>query len=328
MRIFGARDWLSREPVRLVFLVLFLGFLFSFPFWASRYWVDVGFYVGLYALLGLGLNVILGEVGLFNLGHAAFWAIGAYVTAILNTRFGVPTLVLLPLSALAAALCAWIVSSPIIHLRGDYLCIVTIALGEIVRLVLINNPGGLTGGPNGVVGIARPIFLGRVIRTPTDFFFLVWAVVAVCAFGLWQLQRSRIGRAWNYIREDEIAAEAMGVDVRALKLLAFVIGAAIAGLAGNIFAAKMRMVSPDSFTFLESSLIFCIVLLGGMGSIPGTILGALLVVLFPEVFRPVAQYRMLFFGLALAATMYFRPGGLWPRRRATEFLLLKRALRP
>jgi len=309
---------LSR-PARMVLLLGSMALLVSFPFWASRYWVDVGFYVGLYALLGLGLNVILGEVGLFNLGHAAFWAIGAYTTAILNVRFGLPTLALLPISALVAAGCAWLVSSPIIHLRGDYLCIVTIALGEIVRLVLINNPGGLTGGPNGVIGIARPAIFGHTIRTPMDFYFLVWAIVALCAFGLRQLQRSRIGRAWNYIREDEIAAAAMGVDVRALKLLAFVIGAGLAGMAGNIFAAKMRMVSPDSFTFMESCLIFVVVLLGGMGSIPGTILGAALVVLFPEIFRPVAQYRMLFFGLALAATMYFRPGGLWPRRRTVEF---------
>jgi len=275
--------------------------------------------VGLYALLGLGLNVILGEVGLFNLGHAAFWAIGAYTTAILNVRFGLPTLALLPVSALVAAGCAWLVSSPIIHLRGDYLCIVTIALGEIVRLVLINNPGGFTGGPNGVIGITRPAIFGHTIRTPMDFYFLVWVLVALCAFGLRQLQRSRIGRAWNYIREDEIAAAAMGVDVRALKLLAFVIGASLAGMAGNVFAAKMRMVSPDSFTFMESCLMFVAVLLGGMGSIPGTIFGAALVVLFPEIFRPVAQYRMLFFGLALAATMYFRPGGIWPRRRTMEF---------
>ena len=321
MNLLRLKNFAAHKPVRVALLFLAFGFLVSFPFWASRYWVDVGFYVGLYALLGLGLNVILGEVGLFNLGHAAFWAIGAYATAILNVRFGLPTLALLPISALVAAGCAWLVSSPIIHLRGDYLCIVTIALGEIVRLVLINNPGGLTGGPNGVVGIARPTFLGHVIRTPMDFYFLVWAVVAVCALALRQLQRSRIGRAWNYIREDEIAAESMGVDVRALKLLAFVLGAGLAGLAGNIFAAKMRMVSPDSFTFMESCLMFCIVLLGGMGSVPGTIVGAALVVLFPEVFRPVAQYRLLFFGLALAATMYFRPGGLWPRRRAVEFLV-------
>lgn len=302
------------------FFPLGLAFLLSFPVWASRYWVDVGFYVGLYALLGLGLNVILGEVGLFNLGHAAFWAIGAYATAILNTRFGLPTLALLPVSALLAAGLAWLIAFPIIHLRGDYLCIVTIALGEIVRLALINNPGGLTGGPNGIGGIARPMIASHVIRTPVDFYFFIWALVFLCALGLRQLQCSRIGRAWNYIREDELAAGVMGVDVRALKLLAFVIGAGLAGLAGNVFAAKMRMVSPDSFTFLESALMFCIVLLGGMGSIPGTILGAALVVVFPEIFRPVAQYRLLFFGLALVATMYFRPGGIWPRRR-TEFFL-------
>ncbi|MGQ9699526.1 MAG: branched-chain amino acid ABC transporter permease [Candidatus Bipolaricaulaceae bacterium] len=190
-----------------------------------------------------------------------------------------------------------------------------------MRLVLINNPGGLTGGPNGAVGIDRPPIFARVIRTPMDFYSLVWVLVALCALALRHLQRSRIGRAWNYIREDELAAEAMGVNVRALKLLAFVLGASLAGLAGNVFAAKMRMVSPDSFAFMESCLMFCIVLLGGMGSIPGTIVGAAFVVLFPEIFRPLVQYRLLFFGLALAATMYFRPGGLWPRRRATEFLL-------
>lgn len=315
------KGWFGKRAARWGLEIGVYVFLLSFPFWASRYWVDVGFYVGMYSLLGLGLNIILGEVGLFNLGHAAFWAFGAYTTAILNVRFDLPVLALLPVSALVAAGSAWLISFPIIHLRGDYLCIVTIALGEIVRLVLINNPGGLTGGPNGVVGIDRPSIFAHVIRTPMDFYFLVWALVALCALALRQLQRSRIGRAWNYIREDELAAEAMGVNVRALKLLAFMLGASLAGLAGNVFAAKMRMVSPDSFTFMESCLIFSVVLLGGMGSIPGTILGAALVVLFPEIFRPLAQYRLLFFGLALAATMYFRPGGLWPRKRTMEFLL-------
>ncbi|MBC7099693.1 branched-chain amino acid ABC transporter permease [Candidatus Bipolaricaulota bacterium] len=290
--------------------------LVVFPFLTSAYWTDVAFYLGLYTLLGLSLNIILGEVGLFNLGHAAFWAVGAYATAILNTRFGIPVLALLPVSALVTAGFAWLVSSPIIHLRGDYLCIVTIALGEIVRLTLNNDPGGVTGGPNGVFGIDRPALGSLVINTPVEFYFLVWVIVLLCVWGLLRLQNSRIGRAWNYIREDELAAESMGVDVRALKLLAFMLGAGMAGMAGNLYAAKMMVVSPESFTFMESCLVFMIVLLGGMGSVPGTLLGALVVSLFPELFRPLAKYRMLIFGVALVAVMYLRPAGMWPRRRA------------
>jgi len=315
---------LNAPGVRYVATALGLVVLVAFPFLTSDYWTDVAFYLGLYTLLGLSLNIILGEVGLFNLGHAAFWAVGAYTTAILNTRFGIPVLALLPVSALITAGFAWLVTSPIIHLRGDYLCIVTIALGEIVRLTLNNDPGGLTGGPNGVFGIDRPAIGSLVINTPTEFYFLVWVIVLLCAWGLLRLQNSRIGRAWNYIREDELAAESMGVDVRALKLLAFTLGAALAGVAGNLYAAKMMVVSPESFTFMESCLVFMIVLLGGMGSVPGTLLGAVVVSLFPELFRPLAKYRMLIFGIALVAVMYFKPAGMWPRRRVTFKSIIRR----
>ncbi len=306
---------LDSKSVRWTLIVAALLVLVLFPFMSSNYWVDVAFYLGLYVLLGLSLNIILGEVGLFNLGHAAFWAIGAYATAILNTEFGIPVLVLLPVSAIVAGGFAWLVSSPIIHLRGDYLCIVTIALGEIVRLALNNDPGGLTGGPNGVFGIDRPAIGGLVINTPIEFYFLIWILVLISAFALVRLQHSRIGRAWNYIRGDELAAEAMGINVRSLKLLAFVLGAGLAGVAGNIYAGKMMVVSPDSFTFMESCMFFAIVLLGGMGSVPGTFLGAVVVVLLPEIFRPLATYRMLIFGLAMVVVMYLKPGGMLPRRR-------------
>lgn len=304
-------------------ICLALVVLIIFPLISSNYWIDVAFYLGIYTLLGLSLNTILGEVGLFNLGHAAFWATGAYVTAILNTKFGIPILVLLPVSAIASGVFAWLVSSPIIHLRGDYLCIVTIALGEIVRLALLNNPWGITGGPNGIPGIERPSVGGFVINTPTEFYFFIWVVVLISAIGLIRLQRCRIGRAWNYIRGDELAAEAMGVNVRSLKLLAFVLGAGLAGIAGNIYAGKMMVISPDSFTFMESCMLFVIVLLGGMGSVPGTFLGAVVVVLFPEIFRPLATYRMLIFGLAMIAVMYLKPGGMLPRKR----LILKSAIK-
>jgi len=299
----------------VIFIIVAVA-LCIFPFVASTYLVDVVFFFGIYTLLGLSLNIILGEVGLFDLGHAAFYAVGAYTTAILNTRLGIPIFVLLPISGIAAAAFAWLVCSPIIHLRGDYLCIVTIGMGEIVRIALLNDPGGLTGGPNGVFGIERPILGGPlVIESSIAFYFLIWIIVGLSIFALVRLQNSRIGRAWNCIREDEVAAEATGIDVRSLKLLCFILGAGLAGIAGNVYASKMMCVSPESFTFMDSCMYFCIVLLGGSGSIPGTIIGAGAISLFPEIFRSLAKYRMLFFGVAMVAMMYFRPGGLWPRKR-------------
>jgi len=308
--------------------IIILITLFSlFPLTGNNYFIDVAFFFGIYALLGLSLNVVLGEVGLFDLGHMGFMAIGAYTTAILNTNFSIPIIILLPISGLAAAGFAYLVCSPIIHLRGDYLCIVTIGMGEIVRLTLNNNPFGITGGPNGVFGIDFPS-LGSffIINNSTKFYFFIWIVVGLTIIALINLQRSRIGRAWNCIREDEIAAEATGIDVRYYKLLAFVLGAGLAGVAGNIYASKLMIVSPESFDFMESCMLFCIVLIGGMGSIPGVLIGAAAISLFPEVFRAFAQYRMLIFGSAMVMMMIFRPGGIWPRKRgAVEFksLLLK-----
>ena len=309
-------------------LVILIAILFIIlPFIINAYWVDVLFFFGVYALLGLSLNIVLGEVGLFDLGHMGFMAIGAYTTAILNTTFGIPIIVLLPISAIAAGAFAWLVCSPIIHLRGDYLCIVTIGMGEIVRLTLNNNPFGITGGSNGVYGIDFPS-LGTifVIDNSTKFYYYIWLIVGLTIIGLVNLQRSRIGRAWNCIREDEIAAESTGIDVRYYKLLAFVLGAGLAGVAGNIYACKLMIVSPESFSFMESCMLFCIVLIGGMGSIPGVLIGAAAISLFPEVFRAFAQYRMLIFGAAMVAMMIFRPGGIWPRKRGAvklKSLLMK-----
>lgn len=309
-------------------LVILVAILFIIlPFIINAYWVDVLFFFGVYALLGLSLNIVLGEVGLFDLGHMGFMAIGAYTTAILNTTFGIPIIVLLPISAIAAGAFAWLVCSPIIHLRGDYLCIVTIGMGEIVRLTLNNNPFGVTGGSNGVYGIDFPS-LGSifVIDNSTKFYYYIWLIVGLTIFGLVNLQRSRIGRAWNCIREDEIAAESTGIDVRYYKLLAFVLGAGLAGVGGNIYASKLMIVSPESFSFIESCMLFCIVLIGGMGSIPGVLIGAAAISLFPEVFRAFAQYRMLIFGVAMVIMMIFRPSGIWPRKRGAvkfESLLMK-----
>lgn len=301
----------KRWYVPLFFIVI----LIAYPFFVSNYFVDIAFFFGIYALLGLSLNIVLGEVGLFDLGHAGFYAIGAYVTAILNTRYQVPILVLLPISGLAAALFAYLVCSPIIHLKGDYLCVVTIGMGEIVRLALINNPFDLTGGPNGVFGVDFPRIGDFAFDSSIKYYFLVWAMVGLAIIGLVSLQNSRIGRAWNCIREDGIAAAASGINVRHYKLLAFILGAGLAGVAGNIYASKLMCVSPESFSFWESCLMFCIVLIGGMGSIPGVLIGAAFISLFPEIFRPFAMYRMLVFGSVMILMMMFRPGGFWPRKR-------------
>jgi branched-chain amino acid transport system permease protein len=304
-----------KQSVRWLPWLLLAAVIISFPFFSGRYWTDVAVFFGIYVILGLSLNIIVGEVGLFNMGHAAFFAVGAYTTAILSIRYGVPLIWLFPLSALAAGLFAYVLTRPIIHLRGDYLLIVTIGINEIVRIALINNPGGLTGGPNGLLVLDRITVGGWTVKTPADFYFLTWGLIAVIVWALLRLQSSRIGRAWNYVREDEIAAAAMGVNVRWAKSLAFTLGAGLAGAAGTLYAAKMRIISPDSFTVWESVILFSIVVLGGMGSIPGVIVAAGALMVLPELLRGFVDYRMLFFGAAMVLMMIFRPQGLWPSKR-------------
>jgi branched-chain amino acid transport system permease protein len=284
------------------------------PLVLDAYWLDVLNSVGLYVLLALSLNVILGDAGLFNMGHAAFYAVGAYTAAILNTRLEVPILWALPVSGLVAAAFGALVARPVVHLRGDYLLIVTIGLGEIVRIALVNDPLGLTGGANGIFGIARPSLFGHRIRRPQEFLYLIWGFVAVTVFLFHRLERSRFGRALNYLREDPIAAEGVGVNTARYRLLAFAVGAGWAGMAGTLYAAKMTIISPESFSFWESVLIFLMVILGGSGSIPGVMLGAVIVVALPELFRGFASARLLVFGLLMMVMMVFRRQGLLPLR--------------
>jgi branched-chain amino acid transport system permease protein len=284
------------------------------PLVLDAYWLDVINNVGLYVLLALSLNVILGDAGLFNMGQAAFYAVGAYTAAILSTRFQVPILWALPVSGLVAAGFAALVGRPVVHLRGDYLLIVTIGVGEIVRIVLVNDPWGLTGGANGIFGIARPSIFGVRIRKPHEFLYLIWGFVALTVFLFHRLEQSRFGRALVYLREDAVAAEGSGVNTARYRLLAFALGAGWAGMAGTLYAAKMTIISPESFSFWESVLVFLMVILGGSGSIPGVVLGAALVVVLPEVFRNLASARMLVFGLLMMIMMVVRPQGLMPVR--------------
>jgi branched-chain amino acid transport system permease protein len=302
------------KPFQTGSLIGFLVLLLILPLVLNRYFVDVAVLAGIYIVLALGLNIVVGLTGLLALGFIAFYAVGAYTYALLWVHFKLPFWLGLPIGALVACVFGVLLGSPVLRLRGDYLAIVTLGFGEITRIVL-NNWDEVTRGPNGILGIQRPNLFGFFFKQPMHYYYLILLMVMLTIFVVRRLEHSRIGRAWVAIREDEIAARAMGVNVTAMKLLAFAVGAAFAGLAGVFFAGKMTFISPESFTFMESVMILCMVVLGGMGSIPGVILGAVLLIILPEALRQFQLYRLLVFGGAMALMMVFRPQGLIPSQR-------------
>jgi branched-chain amino acid transport system permease protein len=303
---FSSLSRFASVPAARALLVVLLIVL---PVFLNDYYRDIMTLTGMYVVLALGLNIVVGQAGLLNLGYVAFYAIGAYTYAILSTTVGLPFWPGLAAGGFAAAVFAVLLGIPTLRLRGDYFAIVTLGLGEITRIIL-NNWDSLTGGPNGISKIGRPVLAGYTLHTTLDFYYVILIIVLITVFAMRRLIASRIGRAWIAIREDEIAAEAMGINTFRLKLLAFVLGSAWAGVVGVFFAAKMAFVSPESFTFFESVMILCMVVLGGMGSIAGIVLGALLLITLPEIFRDFQDYRMLAFGAALVLMMAFRPQGL------------------
>ena len=332
----------------LALLLLILPFLVEAGM--GRTWVRILDFAMLYVMLALGLNIVVGYAGLLDLGYVAFYAVGAYFYAILaSPQFGIhlPFWALLPMGAGIACLFGVLLGAPTLRLRGDYLAIVTLGFGEIIRIFLnnLNAPVNITNGPQGINMIDPVMLGGQSLTRPIDLFgvqisgahahyylFLVMTLLVI--FIAYRLQDSRIGRAWAAMREDEVAAEAMGIHIRNVKLLAFAMGATFGGLGGGLFAAFQGFVSPESFTLMESIMILCMVVLGGMGHIPGVILGAVLLTVLPELLRyigPLQQeligrvavdpsdLRMLLFGLALVVVMVFRPQGLWPSKvRARE----------
>ncbi len=270
-----------------------------------------------FIVLGLGLNIVIGLGGMLHLGYAAFYAVGAYTYGLLNLYFGVGFWLALPLGAITATVFGLVVSLPVLRLRGDYLAIVTLGFGEIVRLVL-NNWVSLTRGAAGIPGIPRPGLFGMDMRlgTATVYtYYIVLAMTVLVIFITRRLKYSRLGRTWVAMKEDEIAARAMGVDIARAKMAAFAISAAIAGAAGVIFAARTTFINPGSFNVLQSVLILCVVVLGGLGSIPGVVLGGLIMILVPEYFRAFSEYRQLLVGAVLVIMMVFRPQGLIPEKR-------------
>jgi branched-chain amino acid transport system permease protein len=308
-----------------IWLLALLVVALIYPQVTSRYAQDVAVSVLIYICLGLGLNIVVGLAGMLDLGYIAFYGVGAYTYALLNTHFGISFWVTLPVAAMLACIAGCIIGYPTLRMRGDYLAIVTLGFGEIVRIIL-NNWMSLTNGPNGILGVKAPVFLRPVFEGGLSFemfylkklhylYYVVLALAIITIIAVRHLNFSRIGRAWESIREDETAAELMGVNTFLLKLLAYAMGALFAGMAGAFFCARMRFVSPESFTFLESAMVLCMVVLGGMGSIPGIMLGAAALIVLPEAFRGFEAYRMLVFGLAMILMMLFRPAGLIPAKR-------------
>ena len=312
----GHRSYLQRlvseKKLSLPALAIVFGIALIFPFVSSTYQTNIMTTALMYVVLGLGLNIVVGQAGLLNLGYVAFYAAGAYTYALLHHHFGVGFWLALPLGALAATILGVLLALPVLRLQGDYLAIVTLGFGEITRLVL-ENWNEFSFGPSGISGIPRPGLFGMEMGMHDATVYLYFLMIMLCIVTIFvvnRLQDSRIGRALLALREDEIACQAMGIDKTMVKLTAFALGSTWAGLVGVIFAAKTTFVNPASFTFLESAMILSIVVLGGTGSIIGIIIGALVLILLPEYLRAFSDYRMLLFGLIMVIMMTFRPQGI------------------
>ncbi len=294
-------------------------FFLAFPWLFSTYQTNIMITALMYVVLGLGLNIVVGVAGLLDLGYVAFYAVGAYSYALLHLHCGLGFWEVLPIGGLLAASFGILLGFPVLRLRGDYLAIVTLGFGEIIRLIL-ENWNEFSHGPSGISNIPRPGFFGIHLGLEQSITYLYYLMILMVIFTIFvvnRLQNSRIGRAWFALREDEIACQAMGIDKTRTKLTAFALGAFWAGMVGVIFAAKTTFVNPASFTFLESAIILCIVVLGGMGSIIGVIIAALILILLPEYLRAFSDYRMLVFGAVLVIMMVFRPQGIIANIRRT-----------
>ena len=308
----------------------------AWPFFGSRGAVDIATLILIYVMLGLGLNIVVGLAGLLDLGYVGFYAVGAYSYALLSHYYGLGFWTCLPIAGALAALFGFLLGFPVLRLRGDYLAIVTLGFGEIIR-ILLRNMTELTGGPNGISNIDKPTLFGlsferraaEGMQTFHEYFGIAYnginkviflylvalLLVLLTLFVINRLLRMPIGRAWEALREDEIACRALGMNPTVIKLSAFTLGACFAGFAGSFFAARQGLVTPESFTFIESAIILAIVVLGGMGSQLGIILAAVVMILLPELMREFSEYRMLMFGALMVLMMIWRPQGLLPMQR-------------
>lgn len=312
MRISFAQRILQEKKFYVPGLIAAGLFSLAFPFMFSLYQTNIMISALIFVMLGLGLNIVVGLAGLLDLGYVAFYAVGAYTYALLNYHFHLSFWFALPIGGAMGTLFGVLLGFPVLRLRGDYLAIVTLGFGEIIRLIL-ENWNEFSFGPSGISNIPRPSFFGIDLSIHGSMTFTYYIMIALCIFTIFvvnRMQDSRIGRAWIALREDEVACQAMGIDKAKTKLTAFALGATWAGMGGVMFAAKTTFINPASFTIWESIIVLCIVVLGGMGSVLGVIIGALVLILLPEYLRAFSEYRMLVFGIILVVMMIFRPGGI------------------
>ncbi|WP_458700883.1 branched-chain amino acid ABC transporter permease [Sulfurospirillum sp. 1307] len=300
---------MNRTTLISVGLLVVMGI---YPFFVDSAWLAIGTTFLVYSVVAFSQDIILGRAGAFHMGHAAFFGIGAYTTAILNTHFGWPILATWAPAVLIPMAIALITTAPIIHLRGDYLLVTTIGLNIIFIQVLENDLFGLTGGPNGIFGIDVIRVFGYELYTQTHMYYLAFILLGITLFIMKQLDGSKFGRAMFYINKDDIAAQSMGIDLRYYKLYAFAIGAGLAGAAGSMFSVQYSAVSPEAFNVIQSIMFFTIVLVGGSASLPGVLLGTFVMFVVPEIFREFETARYLVFGIAMILTMILRPRGIWP----------------
>lgn len=332
----GASNFLTLPSTQRWIILGLIVVALAWPFFGSRGAVDIATLILIYVMLGLGLNIVVGLAGLLDLGYVGFYAVGAYSYALLSHYYGLSFWMCLPIAGLMAAFFGFILGFPVLRLRGDYLAIVTLGFGEIIR-ILLRNMTELTGGPNGISNIEKPTLFGlsferraaEGMQTFHEYFGVAYnginkviflylialLLVLLTLFVINRLLRMPIGRAWEALREDEIACRALGMNPTVIKLSAFTLGAAFAGFAGSFFAARQGLVTPESFTFIESAIILAIVVLGGMGSQLGIILAAVVMILLPELMREFSEYRMLMFGALMVLMMIWRPQGLLPMQR-------------
>jgi len=294
--------------------------VFLVPLVAGQYWNYTIGTVGIYVLLGLGLNIVVGLAGLLDLGYVAFFAIGAYTMALLTAPAPHHLLwsfwIVLPIGVVIAAITGLLLGAPVLRMRGDYLAIVTLGFGEIIRILSASDVlTPFTGGPRGVPSVSGPTLFGKPFSSNIDFVYLIFLAVLLIIFVTNRLQNSRVGRAWEAMREDEIVSRAMGINTLTQKLLAFAIGAAFAGLGGALFASRNQFTGPEDFTLMVSINVVAVVIVGGMGNIPGVIAGALVLKGLPEVLRQLQDYRVLVFGALLVVMMLWRPAGIIPSSR-------------
>ena len=297
--------------------VVLLAVLFLLPQFLGSYLTEVTNNVGIFVLMGLGLNIVVGFAGLLDLGYVAFFAIGAYTMAVMTSTgalgVGVSFWLALPVSVTAAIIAGVLLGTPVLRMRGDYLAIVTLGFGEIIRILANSDMlKSFLGGAQGILNIPKPEFMGTALIQPGQLYYVVLAGCLLAAFVSWRLSRSRLGRQWMALREDEDVAQAMGINLVKTKLLAFAIGAAFSGLAGAIFASKLTSIFPHSFNLLISINVLSLIIVGGMGSLPGVVIGALILVGLPELLREFAEYRYLMYGALLIVMMLAKPEGFWP----------------